>query len=225
VESDRERDPERRESGQGAGPHQEREPDAPSTDEGSRAGTSDQDRTEISRPTRVILLGTAVVVVLVLVSIAVGSLPLYWARRVSSAVDGARGLGTAAGLVTGFVFTAAPLLVLRQAVQRHRTWKNRGWLMLAAVLVGFPNLLTLGMMLGNYGHAAQAREVVDLGAPGFRGATLVGAVVGAAGVVALWWLWASRVSRGRRIVELEDELRRTAPSTGSGKRRRGMGSR
>jgi hypothetical protein len=174
----------------------------------------------MSRSTQVIVISAVVVVVVALVAIALGSLPLWWARRVSSVIDGSRGLGTVLGVMTGAVFTVAPMLVLRQAVQRHRTWKSRGWLLLVAAVVGFPNLLTLGMLMGDYGHAAQAREVADLGAPGFRGASALGAVAGIIGIVALWWLWASRARRGRRIDELEEELRRTEHPDSSGRRGR-----
>lgn len=221
VEADHEQDPGHEERYHGADRRQEQDAEVPPTEDGSQAGEEDRGWPRVSRSTQVILITAAVVVVLSLAAIAVGSLPLWWARRVSSVANGARGLGTVLGIMTGFVFTVAPMFVLRQVMQRHRTWKNRSWLLVVAAAVGFPNLLTLGMMLGDYGHAAQAREVVDLGAPGFRGATLVGVITGVAGVFALWWLWSSRASRGRRIVELEYELRRTAPAESSGKRGKG----
>jgi hypothetical protein len=212
VEPDRTQDPEPdlepRDDKSGDDRRQDREPGAGDGRGGGEA--DDRTRSKLSRSTWLILLPTAIVVVLALAAIAVGFLPLWWARRVSAAVDGSRGLGAVSGTMIGFVFTAAPMLVFRQVLRRNRTWRSRGWLLFVTSAAGFPDLLTLGMMLGNYGHAAQAREVVDLGAPGFRAAMPVGAVAGAVGAVALWWLWDSRARRGRRIAELEDELRRTA---------------
>lgn len=171
-----------------------------------------------SWPTRVILTAAALVVTAALLSIAAGSLPLWWARRIAAVADGSRPAGAAAGLACGLAFTLVPLLMLRRALRRRRAWQSRVWLMAVAAVVALPNLLTLGMLLGSYGDAERARQVADLGAPGFRGASLDGAVAGVALAVGLWWLLGSRARRGRRIAELEEELSREKAPDGSNHR-------
>ena len=165
--------------------------------------------------TRVILTAAALVATAALLSIAAGSLPLWWARRIAAVADGSRPAGAATGLACGLAFTLVPLLMLRRALRRRRAWQSRVWLMAVAVVVAVPNLLTLGMRLGSYGDAERARQVADLGAPGFRGASLDGAVAGAALAVGFWWLLGSRARRGHRIAELEEELSRGKAPDGS----------
>jgi hypothetical protein len=69
---------------------------------------------------------------------------------------------------------------------------------LAIVLAG-PNLLTLGIVIGS-GHAAHAGErTLDVDAPGFRGASLAGAIVGALALAALEYLLVTRRWSRRRL--------------------------
>ena len=69
---------------------------------------------------------------------------------------------------------------------------------LAIVLAG-PNLLTLGIVIGS-GKAAHAGErTLDVDGPGFRGATLAGAIGAAFAVAAVEYLLASRRWTRRKL--------------------------
>jgi hypothetical protein len=145
-------------------------------------------------------------VVLVLIGAAV--LPRWWAHRIGNVSDGSITAGIAAGLACGVVFTALPVLALRGVVRRHRSWTARFAFLLLAGLLAAPNLLTLGIVVGS-GNAAHAGErTMDVDAPGFRGATLAGAIVGVLLVAVYWVLMAGRRRRKRQLEELRAELRK-----------------
>ncbi|MEM8906072.1 MAG: bZIP transcription factor [Actinomycetota bacterium] len=133
-------------------------------------------------------------------------LPRWWAQRIGDAVDGRLSVGSFLGLSAGAIFTVLALLVLWLG-WRLRSSRRRALITLVvAVLVASPNLLTLGIVIGD-GSAAHAGErILDVDGPGFRGGTLVGAIIGAlvSGVFA-----ASARSR-RRTKEQVAELRRRA---------------
>jgi hypothetical protein len=172
------------------------------------AGTETPPAHQVNWGTR--LLGGLIVAVALVVLVLIGAavLPRWWAHRIGQVSDGSLTAGIAAGLFCGVVFTALPLLALRGTVRRHRSWTARFSFLLVAGLLGAPNLLTLGIVLGN-GNAAHAGErTLDVDAPGFRDATLAGAVIGALLVIAYWVLMANRRRRKREIVSLKQELRR-----------------
>lgn len=134
-------------------------------------------------------------------------LPRWWSHRIGDQVDGSQIAGTGVGLFYGFVFTLAPLLVLWLAVRRKRSWRFRGWVAAVALLLAAPNLLTLGIVVGD-GNAAHAGErTLDVEAPNFRAATLAGAIVALLAFVALRWLLTSRRRTRARERGLRDELR------------------
>lgn len=153
---------------------------------------------------------TLVLVTLVLVALAVlfavSVLPRWWAHRVGAVVDGTFSAGIFAGLTCGVVFTAIPLLMLRRVVARHASVVTRVvWLVLAALFAA-PNLTTLAIVIGTGNAAHAAERTFDVEAPGFRGATAVGAVIGVVFVVLLWILLAGRRRGRRRLRETEAEL-------------------
>jgi MFS family permease len=156
---------------------------------------------------RVILAASGVVAAVVAYVFATSFLPRWWAHRVGNRVDDSFTAGVLTGLLLGAVLTLAALWVARLAVRRNRSWRARGLLALAALAVAGPNLTTLGIVLGR-GNAAHAGErTLDVQAPGFRGATLVGAVGGVAAFVGLQYLLASRRSRRHEIDRLRGQLR------------------
>jgi hypothetical protein len=112
--------------------------------------------------------------------VASATIPRWWAQRVGEQVDGSIVTGVFVGLFYGFVFTALPLLVLAAVVRWRRTPKAIAVGIAIAVVLAIPNLMTLGIVLGR-GNAAHAGErVLDVEAPAFRGATLVGALLAVA---------------------------------------------
>jgi hypothetical protein len=141
-------------------------------------------------------------------------LPRWWAHRIGDVSDGTFTAGVFAGLVCGVAFTLFPLLILRAALRPNASWPGRFAVLVLALLVAVPNLITLGIVLGTNNAAHAAERTFDVEAPGFRGATLAGAVVGALAAVAAWvLLWRGR-RRKRQVRELKAELARR-DTTGS----------
>ena len=166
---------------------------------------------------RRLLIAVGVVVGIVLLYLIGGAtIPRWWAHRIGDQVDGSGTAGVSLGLFYGFVFTFLPLLVLSFAFARRRSWRARAWLIAGAVVLALPNLFTLGIVLGA-GSAAHAGErTMDVEAPYFRGATLVGAVIGALAVLGVRYLLASRRRAKDREAQLRGELRARDEATGAG---------
>ena len=158
--------------------------------------------------------GGMLVVLVLAVIVASATVPRWWAHRVGDQVDGSITQGTTLGLVYGFVFTFLPIVAIVLILRWRRTWKT----VLAAVLIGvvlaLPNLMTLSIVVGR-GNAAHAGDrTLDVDAPAFRGASLVGAIVAGLLLVFIGWLMVSRDrahSKARRArKDLEDAI--AAPS-------------
>jgi uncharacterized membrane protein len=116
-------------------------------------------------------------------------------------------IGSFAGVVSGAAFTFLPLLALWAGFRFRKGWRRVLVWLLIAVVLGLPNLFLLGIVFGS-GNAAHAGErILDVEGPGFRGASLVGAVLGAIAFFALLYLVLSRKSRGRRANQLQGKLR------------------
>ncbi|MCB9389336.1 MAG: hypothetical protein H6512_07100 [Acidimicrobiia bacterium] len=111
-------------------------------------------------------------------------MPRWWSHQMGSIINGSMWSGWMVGLAVGALFTALPLLVLL-SIHRSDSWKTASLKLLGAVVLALPNLLTLGIVIGN-GSAAHAGErTLDVEAPGFRVASLIGALIGA-GLVAFF---------------------------------------
>jgi hypothetical protein len=133
-------------------------------------------------------------------------LPRWWAHRIGAVSDGTFTAGISAGLVCGIAFTLLPLLVLRGVARRGATWTTRFVLVVLAFLLAVPNLITLGIVLGTNDAAHAAERTFDVDAPGFRGATLAGAIVGGLLGAAFWvLLWRGR-RRRQQIADLKGRL-------------------
>ena len=134
-------------------------------------------------------------------------IPRWWAHRIGDQVNDSIATGIIIGLFYGFVFTAAPLLVLFWTFARRRElkWWVTGFVI--AIVLALPNLFTLGIVLGG-GNAAHAGErTLDVEAPGFRGASLGGAIA-AIVLVALWeYIRISGRLHRRKLRRLEQRLR------------------
>lgn len=144
----------------------------------------------------------AVAAIVLLVYLASAFLPRWWSHRVADQVGGGFTLGIVLGLFYGFVFTLLPLVVLRWAFGRRRPLKLWTALAVAAVVLATPNLLTLAIVIGT-GNAAHAGErTLDVDAPGFRNASLAGALIALAVVVAGQYLLLSRRRARHQVAEL-----------------------
>ena len=123
-------------------------------------------------------------------------------------VSGSIASGTSLGLFYGFVFTLLPLAALALGLWLIRSWKWRAAVLAVVVVLAAPNLMTLGIVLGTGSGAHAGDRILDVEAPGFRGATLAGALVAAGLVAVAWYLISSR----RRALRRADD----AGQAGSG---------
>jgi hypothetical protein len=152
--------------------------------------------------------GGLLVVLVLVVIVTSATVPRWWAHRVGDQVDGSITQGTTVGLVYGFVFTFLPIVAIVLILRWRRTWKTIVAAILIGVLLALPNLMTLSIVVGR-GNAAHAGDrTLDVDAPAFRGASLVGAILAVALVAFIGWLVVSRDrahSRAQRArKDLED---------------------
>jgi hypothetical protein len=149
----------------------------------------------------------AVAAALVLLVVLAAFLPRWWAQRIADQSDSSMAQSIGVGLFYGFVFTVLPLALLWWGVRRASRWKTRFALVAVALVLAMPNLLTLWIVVGR-GNAAHAGDrTLDVQAPGFRGAVLVGAATAVVALGALIGLLRSRRRARERLRRLETELR------------------
>lgn len=163
----------------------------------------------VNWPRRILVVAIGLVVVLVVALIASAVVPREWAQTVGGQADGRMTSGIGLGLFYGFVFTLLPLMALWFAMRPR--WPYKVWIAgaIVALVLAAPNLMTLSIVVGT-GNAAHAGErILDVEAPGFRGASLVGAVVAAIGFVFWRYQMVMRHRSSRRADRLADELRST----------------
>lgn len=157
---------------------------------------------------RRVLVGGAVIVALIIgYFMAASFVPRWWAQRVGSLVDGGFTRGVLWGLFFGSLFTLIPLLVAWQARRPRFGWKAKAGIILFALVLAIPNLMTLGVVLGNGNGAHAGERIFDVEAPAFRGATLAGSLSGAVCAIAVIVLFALLGRRGRQIETLRTEKR------------------
>lgn len=131
--------------------------------------------------------------------LAAAFLPRWWSHRIAHQVNGSMSLGIILGLFYGFVFTALPLVTALRSFRKRRPWKVWGSLAVLAIVLASPNLLTLGIVIGDGGGAHAGERTLDVDAPGFRGASLAGAILAALAVAAVEYLLLSRRWSRRRL--------------------------
>ena len=103
-------------------------------------------------------LGAAALVLLAIVYFVVRLfLPVWWATRIGNQTQGSITSGILLGLIYGFVFTFVPLLIAWQARYKKVSWPWKSVIVLVAVLVAIPNLLTLSIYANSSSSATKAR--------------------------------------------------------------------
>ncbi|WP_067697671.1 permease [Nocardia jejuensis] len=131
---------------------------------------------------RIIALVVLAVVLWVSYLILAAFIPRWWAQRIAENVHGSFAKGIWSGLAIGIICTAVPLFLLLTA---GMTWRKRSGPFIAgasavlAILAAIPNLMTLTIVLGDSNAAHAGERILDVDAPGYRGAVLVGAIVAA----------------------------------------------
>lgn len=103
-------------------------------------------------------------------------LPRWWAQQIGDVVQGRFTVGTLTGLFVGFVFVLLPLIPLRMVFRRKASWGIRAGLIVLALLLAIPNLLTLIVVLGTGNGAHAGQRILDVEGPAFRGSTVIGAI-------------------------------------------------
>ena len=140
-------------------------------------------------------------------------IPRWWSQAVGRQVGGRISAGILIGLLYGFVFTFLPLIVLAQARHRAFSWPAKAIIVLVAAALTAPNLMTLGIAVGNGAAARAGNRTLDVMAPAFRQATLWGVVLGAVAavvVVTFSILWERR-SRELKLLRAQvDQLQKDA---------------
>ena len=140
---------------------------------------------------RVIMFAILGAVIVVVYFVLAAFLPRWWAERVGELSDRGFARGITWGLFFGGLCTLVPLLqVLLAILVRHKRGGRviAGLAALLALLLALPNLMTLTVVFGGNSAAHAGERIMDVEAPGFRGASLIGAIVGAlvfAGAVVL----------------------------------------
>ena len=112
----------------------------------------------------------AALAVAVLVVLGVAVLPGWWASLVGGWVQGVAGRGVPIGIGIGALFTTLPLGVGALAFRHGLRSKARIALIVIALLLLLPNVLTTAIALGS----GDPRSLLVVAAPGFRGGTWAG---------------------------------------------------
>lgn len=138
-------------------------------------------------------------------------IPRWWAQRIADmSGHGSFTKGIGSGLTLGVLCTGIPLLLAMWAfLMRGRRGGKffAGVLTLLAVIVAVPNLMTLTIVLGTSNSAHAGERVLDVEAPGFRGATAIGAIIALLVVLVVAYFV---VRNWRRRVKVEKQQSRDA---------------
>ncbi len=163
--------------------------------------SAEQSSSTNTRRNRIIGIAAVIVALVVAYFILASFIPRWWAQRIASmSGHGSFAKGIWSGLGFGFFCTAIPLFLLMAVVA---VWRRRGGRFMAgcaavlALVIALPNLMTLTIVWGGSGAAHAGERVLDVQAPGFRGATLTGAIVAAilfllALFLRMRWRWRTR---------------------------------
>jgi hypothetical protein len=132
--------------------------------------------------------------------------PRWWARRVGDVVDGSLTYGTFLGIAVGAAFVILPMLALKAGWKLRTGWQRWLKFVVLALILASPNLATLGIVFGKKSAAHAGERILDVDGPGFRGGSLVGAILGFLLVVGVSLLVASRRRNKAKVAGLKAEL-------------------
>ncbi len=148
---------------------------------------------------------------------AASFLPRWWSQRIGNQVGGSFSSGTLWGLFYGFLFTLVPVLLLFQARRSFLKVRGRIAVVVVSLLLAAPNWMTLFVVLGNSKAANAGERILDVDAPAFRWATLIGAIAGLLVAVALSGMRMWLKHRRHQVRDLRGQLKtgRDKPTEGS----------
>ena len=159
--------------------------------------------------------GVKIILILVAVLVAVAAyfilgavLPRWWSDVIAGQIRRDLGASVLVGMFYGFVFTFVPLLVAWQATRKAVSWPWKIAIVLVAVAIATPNLLTAGIAFGSTesAHAGQRTLSVDAGFfTTWTAISAVAAVVVFIGVTILRALWRRRGKQMKVLRQAENQ--------------------
>jgi hypothetical protein len=156
-------------------------------------------RKMVNWPARIILAVVAVLVLVIAYFALAAVLPVWWANVIRDQVQGNLGAGILVGMFYGFVFTFVPLLVAWQAARKAIKWPGKIVLVLLAVVLATPNLLTAAIMISNSTAAHNGQRILGTEATWFPLWTQISAVAAVAVFVVGLILWTNWRQRGKKM--------------------------
>lgn len=152
---------------------------------------------------KAIWAGVLAGVLVVTYFLAAAFLPRWWAQRVGQLSASSMQQGILWGLLFGALCTFIPLLLFAFAWRlRNHRWLLAG-LPILGLLAAVPNLLTLAVVVGGNNSAHAGERIMDVDAPGFRGATLAGVIAGAVAFLLVSVMTFMYRRRGRQMKSLQ----------------------
>ncbi len=156
-----------------------------------------------------IILGSVALLVIVITYFALAAiLPVWWANVIRGQVQGNLGAGILVGMFYGFVFTFVPLVVAWQATRKAVSWPWKLVILVAAVALATPNLLTAGIMFGASQAAHNGQRILGTEATWFplwtQIAAIAAVVIFVVGVV-LWKIWRQRGNKVKAFKKADAE--------------------
>lgn len=157
---------------------------------------------------RIILAAVALLVLVIAYFALAAVLPVWWANVIRNQVQGNLGAGILVGMFYGFVFTFIPLLVARQATRTAVTWPWKLAIVLVAVALATPNLLTAGIMFGSSEAAHNGQRILGTEATWFpmwsQVSAIAAVVIFVAGLI-LWRIWRQRGKKMKALKKADAE--------------------
>lgn len=180
-------------------------PDLPpeSADDPTATKTSRWSLPGLSTKNKVILGVGTLIIIVIGYFILQRLLPDWWGTTMGNRINRSVTSGTFWGLFLGIIGSAIPLLLALLAILSiHKGPKKIASIVmgLVALVLLIPNLLTLSIVVGSGQGATAGRMQLDLFGPGFRGATLVGVIIGIViGVAADFYLLGRRRAKRKAL--------------------------
>lgn len=157
---------------------------------------------------RIILVAAALLILVIAYFALAAILPVWWANVIRNQVQGDLGAGILVGMFYGFVFTLVPLMVAWQSTRKAVGWAWKAAILLVAVALAAPNLLTAGIMFGSSEAAHNGQRILGTEATWFALWTQISAiaavVVFVIGVI-LWGIWRQRGKKVKALKKAESE--------------------
>ncbi len=151
-------------------------------------------------------VGVKIILILVAALVAVAAyfilgaiLPRWWSDVIAGQVRRDLGASVLVGMFYGFVFTFIPLLVAWQATRKSVSWPWKIAIVLVAVAIATPNLLTAGIAFGSTESAHAGQRTLSVDAGFFTTWTAISAVAAVLIFIAVTILWALWRRRGKQM--------------------------